>query len=61
MSQDVVLLLSLADNLIFRSDNTFPNELNGQYFYQRALGSAGFITAGGAFIEPQGTPMRETP
>lgn len=35
--------------------------MNGEYFYQRALGGAGFICAGGAFIEPQGTPMRETP
>ncbi|KAH0841647.1 hypothetical protein AYO21_01119 [Fonsecaea monophora] len=44
-----------------RSDNTYPNELNGEYFYQRALGGAGLIVAGGALIEPQGTPMRETP
>ncbi|KAJ9608852.1 hypothetical protein H2200_006623 [Cladophialophora chaetospira] len=44
-----------------RSDGTYPNELNAEYFYQRALGGAGFIAAGGALIEPQGTPMRETP
>ena len=44
-----------------RSDNTYPNAMNGEYFYQRALGGAGFICAGGALIEPQGTSMRETP
>ncbi|KEF57390.1 uncharacterized protein A1O9_05307 [Exophiala aquamarina CBS 119918] len=44
-----------------RSDNTYPNVLNGEYFYQRALEEAGFICAGGALIEAQGTSMRETP
>ncbi|OQV07527.1 hypothetical protein CLAIMM_11950 [Cladophialophora immunda] len=44
-----------------RSSETYPNELDAEYYYQRALGGAGFIVAGGALIEPQGTPMRETP
>ena len=35
--------------------------MNAEYFYQRALGGCGLIVAGGALIEPQGTPMRETP
>lgn len=58
---DVLHSVWSVPDALARSDNTYPNELNGEYFYQRALGGAGFIAAGGALVEPQGTAMSETP
>lgn len=47
--------------MLLRSTNNTANALNGEYFYQRALGGCGIITAGGALVTPHGKFMKEIP